>query len=270
MTVHYLSRADWDSSGLPRLGYIVNPRQFLGLAVHHTVTYFDPDDYDPAGEIEAVKAHMRRLQNERPDLGRDVPYSWVVFQHQNDGDCYLAEGRGPGRTGAHTYGYNSSRYGVAVVGNYQNAFPTQGIIDGINYVGFNYCPWADATTLGHRDFPQNATACPGNNLENRLDELQPPFTPNVPIEPEPNPITKDDDDMMRWLMDRGGTQYAVEGLKATPISSTYTIGVLQKAGSLMTKEQMIAAGFEWDIDRASIAAAYQIQEVNEKVPDKPF
>lgn len=269
MTVHYFARGDWDFSGLPRMGYQVDPKQFTGLAVHHTVTYFDPDDFDPAGEIIAVKNHMRRLQNERPDLGLDVPYSWVVFEHQNAGDSYVCEGRGPGRTGAHTYGYNSTRYGVAVVGNFVNQVPTQGIIDGINYVGYHYCPWATSPTQGHGSFPQNATACPGNNLNSRLGEMQPPFKPSEPtVIEKPNGL--DDDDMLRMLIDESGTVYAVDGLQATPISSQYTVTVLTAAGTLMTKEQMIKAGYQWNIDRASIAAAYQILDINEKVPDKAF
>ena len=268
MTVHYFSRDEWDHSNLPRMGYEVNPKQFTGLAVHHTVTYFDPDDFDPAGEIIAVKNHMIRLQHERPDLGLDVPYSWVVFEHQNSSDSYVCEGRGPGRTGAHTYGYNSTRYGVAVVGNYVNNVPTQGIIDGINYVGYHYCSWATSPTQGHGSFPKNATACPGGNLNSRLGEMQPPFKPSEPVIIEkPSEL---DDDMMRWLMDNTDTQYAVDGLKATPISNEYTVTVLQAAGSLMTKEQMIKAGFQWNIDRGSITVAYQIQEVNENVTDKPF
>jgi hypothetical protein len=87
--------------------------------------------------------------------------------------------------------------------------------------------------------------------------------------PTPKP-TLDDDDMMRWLQDDGGTQYAVDGWKATPIASQYTVDVMQKAGSLMTREQMIAAGYEWNIDRGSIAAVYQVQPVNENVPDIRF
>lgn len=169
--IHYLSRSDWDNTGLERWGYQVDPRQFVGLAVHHTVTSFDPGT-----GVGGVVAHMKRLQQERPDLGLDVPYSWVVFPHEDPSSSYVAEGRGSGRTGAHTSGYNSTRYGVACVGNYVFEFPTSGLIEGIKYVGRTFDPWASMATLGHQDFPNNATACPGSNLESFINQLQPPFS----------------------------------------------------------------------------------------------
>lgn len=83
------------------------------------------------------------------------------------------------------------------------------------------------------------------------------------------PLDKDDD-MLRWYMDQGGTQYAGDGLKLTPLSNAYVVDVLQKSGTLMTRAQMDAAGYVWNIDRASLEAAFQVQPVNEIVPDVKF
>lgn len=78
------------------------------------------------------------------------------------------------------------------------------------------------------------------------------------------------DFMYRWVVDETGTQYAVFGTKAWPMSSAYAIMVMQKAGCLMTKQQMIDAGFEWNIDRGSMAAAFEIQPISNTIPDNPF
>lgn len=79
-----------------------------------------------------------------------------------------------------------------------------------------------------------------------------------------------DDDMLRWYQDETGTQYAGDGLKLTPLSSDYARHVLQVAGTLMTKAQMEAAGYVWNIDRGSLTAAFQIAPINEAVTDVPF
>jgi hypothetical protein len=202
MTVTYISRSEWEIEVLERKGYAVNPIQFKGLAIHHTVTSSGTDR-------ESVCAHMRRLQRERPDLGLDVPYSWVVFRADNPGDCFVAEGRGPGRTGAHTYGANSSVYGVSVVGNFVNETPSPGILEGIRYVGRTFLPWASQPTKGHQDFYDNQTACPGTNLEARLGELQPPFY-SAPGIVTPPPIEESVFTSMAYqAVDENGTVWIV-------------------------------------------------------------
>lgn len=97
MGVLFLSRDDWGAGPLVA-GAAAPHSQFLGLVIHHTVTTFNPGD-DPA-------AHMWWLQKVRPDLGSEIPYSFVVFPTTDPDSCVVAEGRGWGRTGAHTVGYN--------------------------------------------------------------------------------------------------------------------------------------------------------------------
>lgn len=165
----YLERADWDNSGAPRLGHIIDPARFRHLVIHHTVNIAAPDDSDLVDERRA----MRSLRTIRPDLGLDVPYSFVVFRQTDPRSVVVAEGRGWERTGAHTRGHNSSAYGVACYGDYRTDPMTDGMVAGVRWVG-EHIEGDAAPTTSHRDY--KATECPGGNVVARLAELQPPFT----------------------------------------------------------------------------------------------
>jgi hypothetical protein len=172
----YLDRAAWGANtGLPRLGRVVPRAQFTALVCHHTVIAFKGD----------VGAYMRALQTARPDLGLDVPYSFVVFNGPGEFDYTVAEGRGFDRTGAHTQGgYNSTAYGCALAGDYTNVAPTIGQLIGIRWIGAQLVdPYGARPTIGHRDV--HSTACPGALAYPLLDRLQPPFV-NPPIEVLPD------------------------------------------------------------------------------------
>jgi hypothetical protein len=165
----YLDRAAWGALEMPRAGRVVPREQFTGLAVHHTVMVCNGDIGD----------YMRRLQTARPDLGLDVPYSFVVFDGPNEYDYTVCEGRGFDRTGAHTQGNNSTRYGVALAGDYTSVPPTIGQLAGIRWVGAQLVdPIGARATIGHCDV--HATACPGVMAYPLLDRLQPPFAASPP------------------------------------------------------------------------------------------
>lgn len=165
MTVHILGRSEWGAGKLGS-GHLVDHHQFKGLVVHHTVITSPPPT--EAG----VAAYMRSLQKARPDLGPEVPYSFVVFRAARRDDCWVAEGRGFGVTGAHTQGFNSSRYGVAYAGNAEVDEITPGVLAGYRWVG-QHLSVPPVATIGHRD--TKATACPGAHLYALLGQLQPPF-----------------------------------------------------------------------------------------------
>ena len=129
--------------------------------VHHTVV---PYGGDPG-------AYMRRMQAARPDLGLEVPYSFVVMPGATDNDAVIGVGRGWSRTGAHTIGYNDTAYGVAFAGDYTDVAPTAAMFAAVRLIG-SYMD-APEETLGHRD--TYATACPGAATYPLLGELQPPF-----------------------------------------------------------------------------------------------
>lgn len=158
--------------------------QFLGLVIHHTVTAYEVGQ-DPA-------AHMRWLQRVRPDLGSEIPYSFVIFPTADPDGCVVAEGRGFGRTGAHTVNYNSTAYGVAFAGNYENDVPTPGMLEGVRWIGRRLADPINAlATIGHRE-TGFATACPGAHTMPLLGLLQPPY---AEPDTEPNIEIPEEDDM---------------------------------------------------------------------------
>jgi hypothetical protein len=190
MTVRVIGRSEWGGGSL-RSGHKVDHAQFKGLVAHHTVMLMKDWDGDGhlRGDLDDIKRYMRQLQHARPDLGDEVPYSWVVFHGEHDADCVVAEGRGFGVTGAHTVGYNSSRYGVAYAGNASVDPITPGILSGYRWVGQRLAdPIGAARTFGHRDV--KSTECPGNNLYSQLHLIQPPFT--APTEEKDMPLNDND------------------------------------------------------------------------------
>lgn len=175
MTTYTITRPMWGADPVAvQLGAAIPEGQVVGLVLHHTVT-----DWVPSGSEDDVATHMRYLQRVRPDLGLEVPYSFVVLEHPDPAHAWLAIGRGRGRTGAHTIGYNSTRYGVAVAGNYTDRPLTPGMVQAIRDVGRWYLadPIGAEPTMAHRQVA--ATACPGTTAMGQLPELHPPFTASL-------------------------------------------------------------------------------------------
>lgn len=185
--VTYLTRADWGAGPLGS-GHVVPHNQFVGLVVHHTVIVLPDYDHDllVAGDLDDCVEYMRRLQHARPDLGDEVPYSFVGFEGATDGEVIVAEGRGFGVTGAHTIGYNSTRYGYALAGDYTNHAPTSGQWEGARLIGRQLDDPINAQpTLEHRDV--YATQCPGASTPAPA-LAQPPFLPPFPDQREDSPV----------------------------------------------------------------------------------
>jgi len=175
MSVTFLSRSDWGANAAHRRrGHVVPDSQFVGFVAHHTVTTVNIDfRNDHATNLVEVRRHMRYLQTIRPDLGMDVPYSFVFFW-LGDGDWAVCEGRGWGRTGAHTSGYNSTRLAVAFAGNAQ-------IVDLPNpRAVFEYLASSPHAPAVYQPIFSHdkvyATACCGTNYRRWLPELQAPYT----------------------------------------------------------------------------------------------
>ena len=89
---------------------------------------------------------------------------------------------------------------------------------------------------------------------------------------------EDDDDVMRIVYQVGsppgtvpgdGTVWAINpnAPQAWPISSPYTVAVMQAHGVLMTMEQMAAKKWTYQTDGQSIRAAYQVMSPIEALPD---
>lgn len=195
MEVIYVSR---DQLGLPPVGhnhdvqgvrrgypYRVPPSKFTRLNIHHTVIVMGDYDHDGYlnGDMDDIRQYMRRLMTVRQDdLGPEVPYSFVIFEHPNPNVCIVAEGRGVGRVGAHTKGNNSMSYGVAFAGNTSTRDITPGMVAGVRFCGrFLANPTNSRETRPHSFY--KATACPGVSATSKLTLMQPPFTD--PIRPTP-------------------------------------------------------------------------------------
>lgn len=175
MTITELARSDWGAGPLTE-GHPVPAAQMVGLVVHHTVIVLPDYDHDglTGGDIDDARSYMRQLQHARPDLGLEVPYSWVVLAGAGEHDAILAEGRGLTRTGAHTIGYNSTRQGVAFAGDFTDHAPTPGMWAAVGAVGRKLTDPAGAQrTLEHRDVYR--TACPGASTPLAPTIAQPPF-----------------------------------------------------------------------------------------------
>lgn len=224
--IQYLTRASY-GAGPVTVGHAVPISQFVGLVVHHTVIVLPDYDHDSliAGDLDDCIRYMQQLQHARPDLGDDCPYSYVVFEGAEAWDCVVAEGRGLGRTGAHTIGYNSSRYGCAFAGDFTTWSPTPGMWEGVRFVGRMLDQPADANpTLEHRDV--YATQCPGISTPSPAP-AQPPFTasptPIPPLPPPPSHLQQKADDTVIFAYK--GSQYCLHDGKLAVSSSDLAPGV---------------------------------------------
>jgi hypothetical protein len=189
----YLDRTGWGArEDFSRLGFYVPRGERTHVIIHHTVIT-DPDATPNLWETEdEVITKMKQLQTIRPDLGLDVPYSFVVFLMNTDPkSIYVCEGRGEDRTGAHTKGHNTTGIGVSIQGNFEYEVDLSGYTslisrflgwlkydpNGPDYGG-PYFPMSNLGQLepsrrhvfGHRDF--KPTACPGESVWSAIEEFK--------------------------------------------------------------------------------------------------
>lgn len=156
---------------------------YKGVVVHHTAGTNNYSKSESAGIVRSIYAYHTNT------LGwGDIGYNFLVDKYGQ-----IFEGRYPSRyhqvQGAHAYGANPYTFGISALGNYEDAQPTNQLIEsiasiinwkfktlGINpngkaYIGtessgVKYLP----TILGHRDV--GATACPGRYLYAKMSELK--------------------------------------------------------------------------------------------------
>lgn len=156
------------------------------ITVHHTVT--------PNNDSMPMAARVRQIQAFHIN-GRgwcDIGYHFLVGQ---DGQVY--QGRYENRTGAHAANANYANVGVSYVGNFQDAVPSSAMLNAgariIKALTDSYgIPRNRSRVVGHRQVGTTSTACPGQHLYARLDELlalasgsdsAPPPAPAAPPSP---------------------------------------------------------------------------------------
>ena len=96
-----------------------------------------------------------------------IGYSWLIA------DGKVLEGRGAGRQGSHTQGWNNSSYGICVVGNYSVSQPSTADLNAVAWL-LNYGVregWFARAELsgGHRDV--GSTSCPGDQLYRKISHI---------------------------------------------------------------------------------------------------
>ncbi len=189
--VHVLFRADWGArTDLPRLGVVLPPAVATEAIMHHTVIIDQDATPNRWESVSEVIIKMRQLQTIRPDLGLDVPYSYVAFlmRYSHKLGLILCEGRGPYRRGAHTKWHNVTGRAVAIEGNTEIGLPIDPyaahlshawgwIKDEYGLINLgNVTPGRGGIVYGHTDFRRDDdrstwTACPGQGMMAVIDQL---------------------------------------------------------------------------------------------------
>uniref|UniRef100_A0A8D0CH11 Peptidoglycan recognition protein 6 n=1 Tax=Scleropages formosus TaxID=113540 RepID=A0A8D0CH11_SCLFO len=129
------------------------------MYIHHT---YEPGE--PCVSFEQCAAAMRSMQRYHQESNGwdDIGYSFVAGS-----DGYIYEGRGWYWQGAHTGGYNSKGYGVAIIGDFTVRLPSQHTLNLVKdelpacaVSGGRLVP----TYIVHGHRQMVATECPGNAL----------------------------------------------------------------------------------------------------------
>ena len=116
-------------------------------------------------DVSAATVHRWHLANGWAGIG----YHYLIRK-----DGTIERGRPRDTVGAHCYGENEHSIGVNIVGNFEEAWPTDAQIDAAERLVTRLCmlygiqPGED-TIKGHRDF--NRTACPGQHFYDMLPDV---------------------------------------------------------------------------------------------------
>lgn len=159
MTQYINGRSKWGAR-IPQQIVTQTPGSVHTLVVHHTV---GRAPFTRSG----AKREMRRMQKEHMDANgwSDIGYNVVIDRWGR-----MWEGRGLNRVGAHTYMHNTGTIGVSFMGNYENIRLTKRQLQAFKNLkallgghGFGRLE-----VLGHRQMPNQATACPGRHIMSQL------------------------------------------------------------------------------------------------------
>ena len=193
-----ITRAEW---GARPPKYVNDISLSDGIFVHYTVTPTAPE----AQIVRNVQAYHMDTKG-----WSDIAYSFLVGQ---SGGIY--EGRGWGRAGGHTQGYNSTSHAVCWIGNEET--PTDAALESINAVIEEHNRrYGRGFVLPHRAV--NSTSCPGDKLAAWLDAGRPLVMGETAATPEP-PEEEEDDMASAVAWDgRTGKHYRLDGRDATVIT----------------------------------------------------
>lgn len=175
--MRYITREAWGGRAPDRISYL-DPSRVDRIFIHHTT---GEQQHDKAAWVRSIQRfHMEQRG------WSDIAYSLIVSA---DGDCYV--GRGLGRVGAHTKGYNSTSVAIAYLGSGLKPVPQtalrairRAVDDTRNWFG------RPLPVFGHCDV--GATACPGGALLSWVRDGMPVDDPLPPPDVQPVPLHPDD------------------------------------------------------------------------------
>jgi hypothetical protein len=169
VTAGVVSRADWGARATTCT--TTDPNKWR-MAIHHTAT---PSDGDPAVRVRGIQAYHMDTNG-----WCDIGYHFLV---SIDGRVW--EGRTIDLLGAHVLGSNDGNIGISFIGCFQDTGcmtwtpftpPDVMLNAGIGMVrllsDIYSIPVSATTVMGHRDYPNQTTDCPGDNLHALLDSIR--------------------------------------------------------------------------------------------------
>jgi len=99
---------------------------------------------------------------------KDIGYHFII-----DGEGRILEGRQLEEEGAHVKGDNVDSIGICVCGNFEEEQPFPSQIEALEKLISSLCErFERLQILGHRDYPEADTLCPGHYLYQLLPELR--------------------------------------------------------------------------------------------------
>ena len=145
--MNIIGRAEWGAKPAVGVTNLVPSRVMLCVLHHTTGTYAGPQT---VRNIQAFHQGPTRKW-------ADIAYSFLVAP-----DGTIFEGRGWGKQGAHTKGYNSSSVGIAFIGDGRLPVPAPALAS-IAWLGSEADRrFGTLRRVGHRDV--GSTVCPGDAL----------------------------------------------------------------------------------------------------------
>ncbi|XP_037940326.1 peptidoglycan-recognition protein SA-like [Teleopsis dalmanni] len=111
------SKRQWGAKIANEVNYQVKPVHFV--IIHHTVT----EECSKFPECSELLQNMQHSQMTTQKFD-DIAYNFMIA---SDGTVY--EGRGWGKSGAHTYGYNAKGLGIAFIGNFIEKLPSRSALN---------------------------------------------------------------------------------------------------------------------------------------------
>ncbi|WP_196591508.1 peptidoglycan recognition family protein [Pectinatus frisingensis] len=117
-------------------------------------------------DVSAAEIHQWHLANGWAGIG----YHYVIRK-----DGTIERGRPRTTIGAHCYGYNQTSIGINIVGDFEEAYPTDPQLQSGEQLTAFLCELyklnpSNNVIYGHRDL--NSTLCPGKNLYCQLDDFR--------------------------------------------------------------------------------------------------